>query len=856
MPGKGKAIYDSSHYGKHGGKHGNGSEGINAITAPYNFVPLSKYVYFPDWAKQVSHDIPFSNGISGTIKCTLRAESPIYVRNGGNWKDGDKLGNHEAYSFFKVGDQYMIPGTSIKGMIRNVIEIITFGKIGSRIDDRRYAVRDLSKNTDPKLYKEHMTEPGGPPFKSKVKAGWLTMKDDDLFLEECEHARVEQDDLMIYALSKGKRVDLKGRQSSIAKYQLQWGDLPLKVSCTVQAGNWSHSCGRISYKKVITPIHDDKGHLAAGQQTGTIVFTGQPGAHETSLALSSLPDRLSPHNLSHRIKYKDREGKLYFYGVMSIEEKNTLLSLDSSGNKNYKTAIDALYLQSFTARNKQKKHMEFIFFDKLGTTPERLSHKLMDDFEFIHNTKGRPNEEWAYWKPKLENRERIPVFFLGDATAPSSMGLAFMYRLAYTHSVHAAARHTHPNHVDCACPDFADLLFGYVEGESALKGRISFSPAIAGSGIASYEEPIEAILGGPKPTYYPNYLEQRNIGANGNIKTYETFMDDKCEIRGWKRYPARGDAAVVKKPVVEKRQEKLDTMFTPLKAGAVFEFTIRVHNLKPIELGALFWALEWGGGNDTLRHSLGMGKSFGFGQVTIVAAPGELHLPDRKRIPHEWDKKHFMDLFVDHMETDAKVDNWKNTEQLFQLLAMADPKTQPHGTTQQEKLKHMRLDGGNQFVEAKGKGLYLRPHADFTLQKDRDKFQNIGNECPETVEQKEVSAQPVAVEPPAVPMTTAERFYNDRNNADKLLELFTELTTDNEAELEAIDFVAAKSALNIGITDRLQTAAIVPEIKAVVARKILTMTKQPDKKWADDKRARYERLRQIARQVISGNNFQ
>ena len=29
------------------------------ITAPFNFVPLSDKVFFPDWADSVSHDIPF-----------------------------------------------------------------------------------------------------------------------------------------------------------------------------------------------------------------------------------------------------------------------------------------------------------------------------------------------------------------------------------------------------------------------------------------------------------------------------------------------------------------------------------------------------------------------------------------------------------------------------------------------------------------------------------------------------------------------------------------------------------------------------------------------------------------------------
>jgi len=41
------------------------------ITAPFNFVPLNKKVFFPDWAEKVSHDIPFSDGESGVIDITI-----------------------------------------------------------------------------------------------------------------------------------------------------------------------------------------------------------------------------------------------------------------------------------------------------------------------------------------------------------------------------------------------------------------------------------------------------------------------------------------------------------------------------------------------------------------------------------------------------------------------------------------------------------------------------------------------------------------------------------------------------------------------------------------------------------------
>ena len=52
------------------------------ITAPYNFVPLSNEVVMPFWAEHVSHDIPFQDAQSGTLRVKITAKSPIYVRNG------------------------------------------------------------------------------------------------------------------------------------------------------------------------------------------------------------------------------------------------------------------------------------------------------------------------------------------------------------------------------------------------------------------------------------------------------------------------------------------------------------------------------------------------------------------------------------------------------------------------------------------------------------------------------------------------------------------------------------------------------------------------------------------------------
>lgn len=117
------------------------------ITAPYNFVPLNKEVFYPSWSNDPKnrdkdgnlifpvHDIPFSDGESGEIDITITAKSPIFIRD-----------HENPEQFCQHNGEYYIPSTSVKGMVRSVLEIMSFGEI--IIDEKKLAepssVRDMS----------------------------------------------------------------------------------------------------------------------------------------------------------------------------------------------------------------------------------------------------------------------------------------------------------------------------------------------------------------------------------------------------------------------------------------------------------------------------------------------------------------------------------------------------------------------------------------------------------------------------------------------------------------------------------------------------------------------------------------
>ena len=129
------------------------------VKSPYNFVPLNEKVFFPPWASLVSHDYPFKEGLSGKIKLTLTAKTPIFIR--GKQYDEESNGAKK-YAFMQHNGKYCIPGSSLKGMIRSVLEIMSFGKL-DRFNNFRLGYRDLRNPIYTDAYRN-----------KKIYGGWLS----------------------------------------------------------------------------------------------------------------------------------------------------------------------------------------------------------------------------------------------------------------------------------------------------------------------------------------------------------------------------------------------------------------------------------------------------------------------------------------------------------------------------------------------------------------------------------------------------------------------------------------------------------------------------------------------------------
>jgi len=189
------------------------------IKAPFNFVPLSEKVFYPPWAEQVSHDIPFSDGESGEIDITITAKSPIFIRN--HYVDesdkeffytnhkGEKISTEFCYHKNKNKKEYYIPATSVKGMVKNILEIVSFSRIITQ--NKKFAYRDF----DETYYKQKLLK-----NTDNIHMGWLYNSNGKWCIEDLGKStkgsnRIKYDDMNL-----DNKFSIQSQKKAYDKYKL------------------------------------------------------------------------------------------------------------------------------------------------------------------------------------------------------------------------------------------------------------------------------------------------------------------------------------------------------------------------------------------------------------------------------------------------------------------------------------------------------------------------------------------------------------------------------------------------------------------------------------------------------------
>jgi CRISPR-associated protein (TIGR03986 family) len=635
---------------------------FDAIPAPYNFVPLSRWVHLPERespekVSQVSLDLPFKDGAFGEIPFTLVADTPLLV----GAEQEKQHGAAGEVHFARAPDgTYLVPGSALRGMLRNVVEIACFGRM-RQVDNARYGLRDITRADTPYARKVNQ----------EIRAGFLRRGEGGKrVLVPCQFAKLSHADLERWW---GERTPVFRAGAGVRKKYDLWVELcrrqrienPLRIPCTIEGAPRQERVRSLSGPTLAFPV-----------------LTGQ---------------------------INDRE------------------------------------------RSRNAKQHDFVFFDRDDSGAIPVTDDDWRSFLLIHGDRDRERggdssamrPSWPdYWRGRFDRGEDIPVFWLDagfdrEGQKRVRIGLARMPKLAWDWSIHELIENTSQEHLSGPeqgrAYDMADLLFGTL-GDTAgrmLKGRVSVGHALAQPVSGRQLQPERhgpTILNGPKPTYFPNYIRQpadsrwrlpERQEYAGYIRTDE---NQSPEIRGFKRYPARPKAeAQPLTPEQQQGSQEVANILHPLPAGTRFSGRIVFHNLRPAELSALVWAITWGA-NDGLRHSLGMGKPFGFGQVRFEVDWSRTRLTRNGALakgPGPIDRASACDELERHMlaayETTDLPGPWRESPQVQALLAMADP---ARAAQFHPGLRHMRLQrcvdpargrpgAYNEFVWAKQKRLVL-----------------------------------------------------------------------------------------------------------------------------------------------------
>lgn len=502
----------------------------NQIKAPYNFVPINHEVYIPSWGKQISMDVPFSDGEDGLIEVELQNNTPLFIRNGVGASACDKE-EYSAHITLPNGEKrYFLPGSSLKGMLRSVMEILAFARLKEdSYNDDFFGFRRFGGKNDP-LQTEYVKQ-----MNEGVCCGWLRYdyKRDEYLLDDC--------------------------------------------------GIFDSNTCRISIETLreVYPL------------------------------------------------YKNVED-------MNALDKNDVLGYPE---------IDGRTLVC-TGKMKGKKH-EYLF-DKVKNEDIHVDGDVIVKIKTVY----KPSDYKDNLYKKLNKGERIAVFFKKDNHGKVSViGLTRNFRYPYKYRISDCI--VQPNVGED--PDLVDCIFGYVNKEDALKGRVHVGNAFANETVIE-ENIVKGVLGQPSASYYPLYLRQVNEGK------YTTY-NDEAEMAGRKRYRVHAPNALTDPKY--NGNENVVTEMKPLPAGTTFKLLISVHNLRPIEVGALLSALTFHG-TEGPCHNIGQGKSFGFGSLRIK----KLELKNFKYDEHaylkdfEWEMSKFYD-------SNHPGELWANSDMVKTLLSIA-----------------------------------------------------------------------------------------------------------------------------------------------------------------------------------------
>jgi len=550
--------------------------------APYNFVPLPEKMV--KTSAPLPLDIYHPDGFTGWIDCELETCSPTYVRgmvNAGEYSGQNQDKNSELPVSEKIKrapfysgsttdiEGYptpSIPGSSLRGMVRALVEIVGFGRMRWVGNKPAFTYRAVAAPKDDPLRDPYRNVIGA--FGRNVRAGYLEKKGEDWYVRPA---------LTPQRLGwPGKETYLKVKERTIGSKDIP-GFLRLdspdyhpqlhKVSFDVKFGR-SQQGPYISVTQIgpRDANYSNKGVLVC---SGNMIESGQVGQRSPRRNHALI---LEADKNANTVKINPHAINDYMAGITAFQSEELK---DWHGDPGCLREGNPVFFVTETGVDNQ----------------EEVSY-----FGYSPNFRIPACQSYSDGKRAARPQDFIPSA-LRDQLDPDLADVLFGW---------IEERNWGP--------------------KAQHAGRVYFSDAqylASTNGVWLKPDPITPhVLAGPKATTFQNYLVQdRNSGHDPDTKVSLAHFGSspkETQIRGFKRYWLKGAMPSIEANSKEREHEKQLTRIVPLKPGVRFAFRIGFDNLRQEELGALLWVLNLPGSPEKKYcHQIGMGKPLGMGAVAI-----------------------------------------------------------------------------------------------------------------------------------------------------------------------------------------------------------------------------------------------
>jgi len=634
--------------------------------APYNFIPLNDKVVPSDFEmNKVPFDKYHKEKKNGYIALNIQTKTPIYLRDLLEKDESEKVEQLKSEienlktntiefrrkyielleltkSFYSPGDGvFKLSGSSLRGMIRTHVEIISFSRIGFIDENRKFHYRsmaDMSVNLKQKFSAEMLGGDRNSGFYQKVKAGYLVKDGNNFKIKpaishdpNCQFYRVEED-LVISAgiLTERMSIEENGRREENPSYKFGFK----KIKFTSEPLAIHQHSQNLKYARVNRVFKVDDSNAPENANEGVLICTGW-----------MRNQRIGKH-LHWVIKPAENSDLEFLPGVVE-DYKNDEGRVKGANLLEWFKEFNADQIPCFylTEGDRVKS------FGHTGIFRLAYEQSLKDFIPFYHR------------ESKLID---ITEGIFGNET--EFAGRVFFEDAKFINSVkeNPLIEKKHPQILSSPKPT-------------------TFQHYVVQKNI--------------EPLYNENQ-RSRDYGKLQGLRMLKDYNSTDVALRGNKMYWHKENSNWAASQVDLDKHLKQLTLIECIDEGAKFNGRIRFENLSDVELGALLFTLDL---PDGCCHKIGMGKPLGLGSIKITPTLHLSNRENRyTHIADEWSSElkestsedkninNFKNVFENYILSQLKSDKkslWE-IERMEELQRMLDFNNKPA----LDKTRYMKIE--------------------------------------------------------------------------------------------------------------------------------------------------------------------